>query len=180
MEENDKEEFMNALGVLKTNNLHLSAHTINSWQGQFSIMIRYYERALKAENQTDEFDFWITFFQNSYYLKDWLKEAVKGGLDKELKKRIESRINENDSMKICADICNGTKHLRINKNVRSDPYFAFFYEYAPFRREDEKTHNWTVHFQEAGNTKRYKLSDLALECIKFWQEFIKVEAESLK
>jgi hypothetical protein len=67
---------------------------------------------MHSENYRDEL---YTFFLNCYHLKDWLKNdntfQVNGNV-------VEGYINNNDDLKLCADICNGIKHFTLN-NPRS-------------------------------------------------------------
>ena len=52
-----------------------------------------------------------TFFEHCYHLKDWIKEdntAQKLGVDK----FVEDFINNNNCLRVCADLCNASKHAR--------------------------------------------------------------------
>ncbi len=61
-----------------------------------------------ASSSEDLHDEVYAFFQSCYHLKDWLKNdpasAAQGS-------GIEAFINANTDLCICADLCNGTKHL---------------------------------------------------------------------
>jgi|SRR5271166_5153971 len=84
---------------------------------------RYY-RKFKAINEgvlhdrpSDELEDKVYgFFQNCHHLKDWLKEdpalASLGN--------VEHFINQCSELRICADLCNATKHFRLTKPPRSD------------------------------------------------------------
>lgn len=57
------------------------------------------------------------FFQNCYHLKDWLKHDP--AFTKHTGAQIEVYITNTPELAICADICNSTKHLVLNKPPRS-------------------------------------------------------------
>ena len=50
----------------------------------------------------------LAFFMNCYHLKDWIKNDIS---DTSLNAAVEDYINQNACLKLCADICNGAKHL---------------------------------------------------------------------
>jgi hypothetical protein len=53
-------------------------------------------------------DIVYSFFMNCYHLKDWIKNDPTSG---PLSARVEGFISNTPEMAICADICNGLKHL---------------------------------------------------------------------
>lgn len=69
--------------------------------------------------ETDYYsDVVYTFFQNCFHLKDWLLNSKV--INKEELNRF---INDNEEMRICRDLCNGSKHLiidspSIDKNIQ--------------------------------------------------------------
>ena len=105
------------------------------------------------------------FFQNCYHLKDWIKNdpSCKKWTD------VESFINLNEELKLCADICNGLKHLkltsprstenpefssrRISLNLGGTPVIAIKYELTT----------------NSGNIDAF---ELAKKCIPIWESYI--------
>lgn len=59
----------------------------------------------------------VAFFQNCYHIKDWLKNDP--GFTKHSSSEIEDYVSKTLSLAICADICNGSKHLDLNRGARS-------------------------------------------------------------
>ena len=57
----------------------------------------------------------ISFFEGVHHLKDWLQNDLSSGIDKEA---CEDLINDHKCLKICADLANGSKHLRLS-NART-------------------------------------------------------------
>lgn len=77
---------------------------------------RYYERFKKlnegkAREPSSEanMDDIYAFFQNCYHLKDWLKNDPAYTFHSG--REIEEYVNQSRELSICADICNGSKHL---------------------------------------------------------------------
>ena len=59
----------------------------------------------------DSEDYAHAFFQNCYHLKDWLKNDHQ--FTAKSNDEIEQYITDTPSLAICADICNGSKHLML-------------------------------------------------------------------
>jgi hypothetical protein len=72
------------------------------------------EHAAPSDTYVDDI---YAFFQNCYHLKDWLKNdpAYTSHTDQQ----IEDYVTKTESLSICADICNGSKHLTFNRTPRS-------------------------------------------------------------
>ena len=94
-------------------------NTEGTYKEQFLRLLRWYERLegitkgrnhdRHSETYTDDVH---AFFLNCYHLKDWLINdqsfaACKG--------EVEAFINGHLELQICADICNATKHLRLDR-----------------------------------------------------------------
>jgi hypothetical protein len=64
----------------------------------------------------------FAFFLNCYHLKDWIKNDSSSG---DLKDLVEDYINKSLALSICADLCNGLKHLKRDstrgKNAKFGP-----------------------------------------------------------
>jgi hypothetical protein len=112
------------------------------------------------------------FFQNCYHLKDWLKNDPTFGNVKKTKQEIEDYVTNTPCLALCADICNGTKHLVLDRSPRSgdipkhEDFFLKAYEGGP--RHGEVSYTLVIEHQ---GTKRDALS-LARECVTAWKAFI--------
>jgi hypothetical protein len=117
----------------------------------------------------EHFDDLIAFFQFCYSLRDWLEAA-----DPNFKPKIRSRISQSDTMRICRDICNRTKHYKI-KDPSVDPQWSIGREYVPpdtLGLRPGLTETW---FLIAG-TKKLDVFELARECFEFWKGFVTSDA----
>ena len=110
------------------------------------------------------------FFQNCHHLKDWIIKDRSVGLSG---KSVEAFINKHCELKLCADICNGTKHLVLNKESRSgeDPQFG-----GRRFRADVGSGTTTISVKYTIDTASGRTVDafeLATKCLEFWGEFIR-------
>jgi len=149
----------------------ISAHNIEGWKGQYSRMIRYYERTINAVDDIDRLDFALTFFQNCFHLKEWIQ--IMGNIEeKDWEQKWKIFISNNDEMKICRDISNISKHLKLSQKPSIDKDIAIFREYDPFHEIGNGRENeWKIFV----NGKKYSLPDLMISCINSWNRFIVTE-----
>jgi hypothetical protein len=89
------------------------------YQEQFERMKRWYEyfksidQGIPHTLSSDHYqDVVYAFFLNCYHLKDWIQNDDTLSLTKQ---KVEQFINQNDCMQVCADICNGIKHLKLSR-----------------------------------------------------------------
>ena len=93
---------------------------LSRWREQYDRVMRWHARITEAtvvdERHLDDFH---AFFIRCLHLKDWLKadrtlaDAVKRGA--------EELVNTDEWLRLCADVANGSKHLRIDRE-RLDAY----------------------------------------------------------
>jgi hypothetical protein len=59
------------------------------------------------------------FFQSIHHLKDWLRNDPQSGVTKA---DGDTLIDNSNELRVCADLCNGSKHLKFNRPPRTgDP-----------------------------------------------------------
>jgi hypothetical protein len=95
--------------------------TAFGYHEQYDRMRRWYDRFsavndgrlhdVQSENYLDEI---YAFFQNCYHLKDWIKNDSL--VPSNIRASVESSINSNRALSICADICNSLKHLQLKSD----------------------------------------------------------------
>lgn len=69
---------------------------------------------MSSEHYLDDI---YAFFQNCYHLKDWLKNDVTFTAYSHAE--IESYVSATPALAVCADLCNGIKHLVLSNPPRS-------------------------------------------------------------
>ena len=104
---------------------------------------------------------------NCYHLKDWIKNDPASS---SIAGRVEDYISSTPDLSLCADICNGLKHLVLNRGRSGeDP------EFGP-RKFDVGvgTHPTTiaVHYTINTNSGPIDAFSLATKCLKDWKSFI--------
>lgn len=141
---------------------------------QFERVKRWYERFRKIDEgrqhdlSSDCYqDEVYAFFLNCYHLKDWIKNDATVNLPK---KKVEDFINQNDCMKICADICNGLKHLRLTSPRSSqEPRFGK----RKFELELGKSEPViSVKYSIDTSSEPVDAFELATKCLQAWGKFI--------
>jgi len=152
-------------------------------QEQFERMKRWHE-CVKKIDQGEPHDLSFTnlppgyfydevyaFFQNCYHLKDWIKNDDTVKLPE---KGVEDFINQSDCMRLCANICNGTKHLKLeDKRRRSDQYPDFRGQELSLSLGGGPEPIIGVKFSIETKKGTIDALELASECVRKWEEFIK-------
>ena len=91
-----------------------------TWQQEHARMMRAYRRAVSATAVTIQAeDDRYSFFVGCFHLKDWLKNDAT--IPAAIKTAAGVLVNTNESLKLCADLANGIKHLRADRRARVDP-----------------------------------------------------------
>ncbi len=147
-----------------------SVHKHQGWIGQYHRMLRWYEK-FKVTNPGDfenpnideQHDILFTCFQNIMILKDWLHYS--GSIPKS---ELNDYFNQNLELRVCRDICNGTKHFVLT-NASVDDDFTIIREYDPFHDDLDMEKNKTIVL--SGGYK-FELKELAWKCIELWKVFI--------
>jgi hypothetical protein len=119
------------------------------------------------------FDDFYSFFIHCYHVKDWLK-AHEDCPTKADKDGVESFVSINPPLAICADVCNGLKHLILDpkKNPRSGANPEFPQKHRRHYRVvgDGGSPKLRVEFDHGNQT--YDAVDLGRQCIELWEGFI--------
>ena len=93
---------------------------MSKYQDQIQRAERYYSRFKKINDgrihDSDSetyFDDMYTFFMHCYHIKDYLKHDPS--YTSHTNQEIENHISNTPAIALCADICNGLKHLSLNQ-----------------------------------------------------------------
>lgn len=97
-----------------------------TYQDQLARVRRFLDRVEKSsvnqklelppERQYEYEDMLYAFFQNSWHLKDWIRNDPTA--PSTLKNDIENHCMKYQSLMLCADVADGTKHLTFDKPKR--------------------------------------------------------------
>lgn len=155
------------------------------WREQYARMHRSYARfCLTSSGATsvpsaEARDDLIHFLQDAYHLKDWLKHDSASCA---LTEKLESDITADDSLTVCADLCNGSKHLSDRPGRRNGPRAEIEGQgvnvHLPtIQIVDEQqvpgepgyaSHSWVVAFEG----KTVDAAELAKQVICFWDSWL--------
>lgn len=115
----------------------------------------------------EELDDVMAFFQNCYHLKDWVKNDNNSGISSA---EVENFVNSSEFLKICGDLCNGFKHLKIsNPKVDSDTNINRHIYLPPGGHVSDPIVKREFIITSA--EKKYEALDLADKCIAEWHGF---------
>jgi hypothetical protein len=116
----------------------------------------------------------FAFFLNCYHLKDWIKNDPASG---PLRDTVEDFVNNSDALGICADLCNGLKHLardkgRVRRNARFGP--------RTYRVVDFKTGTLAVSASVESDSGKVDAYQLATDCVLEWERFLRCQNKPVK
>jgi len=146
------------------------------YQEQFERVMRWYglfkniDEGILHDRSTDYYqDVVYAFFMNCYHLKDWIKNDPTVNLPST---KVEIFIKSNLCMKRCADICNGIKHLKLNKASRSGEHHRFgVRQYIIELGKGDPTIR--IKYSIETPTRTLDAFKLATECVLKCEKFIK-------
>lgn len=123
------------------------------------------EHNLPSDYYQDEV---LAFFINCYHLKDWI---INDKSAKVSSKEVEDFVNKSEFLRVCGDVCNGSKHLtlttsRSDKNTRlgGRNFFLSLGEAIPVFR---------AKYKILSGNKEHDAFSLATSCIEDWERFLK-------
>lgn len=117
----------------------------------------------------------ISFFMHCYHIKDWIQHLYCKTLEE--KQSVEDFINDNDELKICADLSNGSKHYRLrdiskyrsgeHQDIELSDYKAATYITGTGGLEIHK-----CRFNVESANASFDALKLAEKCIELWSNYI--------
>jgi hypothetical protein len=169
----------------------MRAEQMERFREQLARTRRYYERFKKlndgkAKEPSSEanMDDIYAFFQNCYHLKDWLRNDPAYTFHSG--KEIEEHVNQSRELSICADICNGSKHLSFDpkRGPRSgaEPKFGRKIEsettVSTDGKVDYRSFAMFVEVEHAGA--RLDAFQLATAALESWESLLKKAGVALQ
>jgi hypothetical protein len=137
---------------------------VQRWYQRFSTINEERQHNLISDNYQDEV---YAFFLNCYHLKDWIINDKSTGIDKDT---MESFINNNQDLKLCADICNSIKHLKLKRPRSSqNPEFGKRKFYVKLGGLETTI---SVKYTIDTSTGPIDAFELATRCQQAWEGFL--------
>jgi len=112
----------------------------------------------------------MAFFLNCYHLKDWIKND--GQIPPAIRSKVEDFINNTYDLKLCADIANGIKHLKLESLPRTGQQPEFGgrkYDLTLGGEEQIIKIKYSI-LTQAGPVDAFTL---ASDCVSAWENFLK-------
>jgi len=110
----------------------------------------------------------FSFFVHCYHIRDWIIELNRAGLRRE---DVDAFVNQHRELRICADLCNGTKHCYLTRpKTDRQPHVAT--QSFDSRGVNGVMHTTKGKFRIMSDGKFYDALELAESCMKLWDEFI--------
>jgi hypothetical protein len=144
-----------------------SIEKILGWRSQLDAVRRWAKRCeacyFDGRCVSDDFeDFYFAFMVSCFHLRDFAVQT--GGIRK---KEIDGLIQASESMRLCRDICNRTKHHTLTHRVAIDAQWSIGREYPRAAHGA----SGVSHFLIAGGEKRNPLQVMR-DCLGFWDNLV--------
>jgi hypothetical protein len=146
------------------------------WRGHLRRVERWHQRATRAldpHNRTAEehaIDFLYAFFQAAYHMRDWLQNDGAAP-----KAKLEALMCSNGCLKLCRDLCNGSKHLVLDPKRSKTDHIGLMREYVPppsnSRAQGRSRPSLLAFVSQEGEIEFRRIDELMSECLDAWQTF---------
>jgi len=153
----------------------------SSYMDQYERMKRYYLRfknindgSTHEENTDYKQDDVYSFFIHCYQLKDWIQNDTKSGI---VQKLVERFVHQNESLKICGDICNGIKHFVLDQPKMGTGASILKSNYV-LNLGAEPTIK--IKYKVIGDNKEFDAFTVATEAINLWDKFLSEQIKDFK
>jgi hypothetical protein len=128
-------------------------------------------------------DIWA-FFQNCWHLKDWIKNDPM--LPTKIRTSIEKETTKYDSLMICADLTNRSKHLelkpdsirkdakitRIDVTVHAAPITIYLNREPDNSEPEEKGYTEHPFYIETSDAKQMDGLSIAIQAVDDWKKIL--------
>ncbi len=140
------------------------------WHNRFATIAQGRAHDSASDNYVDEI---YAFFLNCYHLKDWIKHdpAAPGTAQQ----AIEGYVSANRSLRLCADICNSLKHLRLTSS-RSGENPTFGQKHFALSLEPGQPTTISLKYEVDTTAGPVDAFQLATECVAAWDGFLTTHA----
>ena len=112
----------------------------------------------------------ISFFIHCHHISDWIIKLNRFG---ETKAAINKFINKHNELIICADLCNGQKHCRLERvRGNSQPHMAGRdWSITTYTPESGKPVTFQAKYRVLAESETYDALVLAEKCVELWRGY---------
>ncbi len=123
---------------------------------------------IKHEKESNYYqDIVYSFFQNCHHLKDWIVNDNNNNIPNKI---VEEYINANLELKICADLCNGSKHLFLKPQLaRSDKNTNINKKAFSLALPSNVL---SIKYFVISGSVEYDAFEIATKCVNLWKKFL--------
>ena len=150
-----------------------SSHNYRGWLTHYARTLRWYARLQQVRAECERVgisqdfeDYVYAFFQNCFYLREWL--AKSGAI---AESQLEQLFASSVELQLCRDICNGTKHMTISRpSVDADFYTFREYDHLHIPSPSDGPHAMEKFMIRSSGEKRdtFELADRCMQiCMIF-------------
>jgi hypothetical protein len=146
------------------------------WQGHLQRVERWHQRAnhtLDTYNGVaadDAIDFLYASFQTAYHMRDWLQNSGAAS-----QAQLDALMASNRCLKLCSDVCNGSKHFVLDPKRSKTDHIGLLREYIPPSltgdHEASSRPSLLAFVNHAGDVEFRRVEELMAECLAAWQTF---------
>ncbi len=109
----------------------------------------------------------LSFFIHCHHIGDWIENTNKVGITRD---HLLAFIRAHPELRICADLCNQTKHCRLTSKWTDGTHLVS-------RTFESSGRNGVIHttkgkFTVHSEGKFFDALDLAESCLRLWDEFV--------
>ena len=122
------------------------------------------------KNTKDYEDDVASFFIHCHHLSDWITHEYPGHVTK---KQVDAFINQHDPLKVCADLCNASKHCKIQKvRTGSQPSLTGKdWMIVTYEERMKKPITFFGKYNVVSGTAKIDALELAELAFKLWRDF---------
>jgi hypothetical protein len=131
-------------------------------------MSEMYRAAPFREDKEQFADDVLSFFIHAYHIRDWIAELNKIGIRKE---DVDAFMNQHEELRICADLCNGSKHCHLRSaRTGKEPHLASRSFISS--GTNDVMHSTQCKFSVFTGEKFIDALELAERCMELWDDFV--------
>lgn len=139
---------------------------VKRWHARFGAIDQGRAHEMDSDNYVDEI---YAFFLNCFHLKDWLKED--SSVPPAARGQVEQWLKDNRALRLCADIANALKHLRLTRKQHSDETPSFGKRAFALDLGAGPTASIALKYEIEATGGAVDAFVLATDCVKAWDEF---------
>lgn len=122
----------------------------------------------------------VPFFMHCYHVRDWIIRLNRVGVKA---KDVDSFINANRCLQLCADLCNGSKHCKLDRAARSgsQPHVSGkAYEASTWLTGSGGGEVLRAKYTIVTSSGLVDALQLAEECMECWRKYVAELEEKFK